>query len=181
MIVELPWYSELREKWRPERVRLLLLAESAPADHGDESRRRYFYLDRLSAADNLFRGTVEALYGATGLDSRTESKTPWLERMRDDGVFLIDLVPFPINTFTSAEKVAAQRASIPDAVERAKALNPEGVIVIKKDVFTLMEQPLRGAGLPLLHRHGISFPLGNTRAEFVRDFRAAYEEHDQTH
>lgn len=62
VIVELPWYAELREKWRPERVRLLLMAESAPADDGDENRRRFFYLDRLSGADNLFRGTVEALY-----------------------------------------------------------------------------------------------------------------------
>lgn len=94
--------------------------------------------------------------------------------MRDDGVFLIDLVPFPINTFTSSEKLAAQRASISDAVERAKAINPEGMIVIKKDVFKLMERPLRDAGLPLLHTKGISFPLGNTRAEFVKDFRDAH-------
>jgi hypothetical protein len=170
---ELPWYGELRQKWRPNQVHLLLIAESAPADDGDESRRRFFYLDRLSGADNLFRGTVEALYGAAHLDSRTESKTPWLERLRADGVFLIDLVPYPINKLTSSEKRAAQRASVEDAVDRARALSPEGIIVIKKDVFALLDKPLRRAGLPLLHDEGISFPLGNTRAEFVRDVRAA--------
>jgi hypothetical protein len=87
MSEELPWYGELRQRWRPNHVRLLLIAESAPADHGEESRRRFFYLDRLSRADNLFRGVVEALYGVTQLDSRTEPKTPWLERLRAVGVF----------------------------------------------------------------------------------------------
>lgn len=174
MTSELPWYAELREKWKPEHVRLLLVAESAPDDGGIEYRRWFFYSERLGA-DNLFRGVVNALYGTTKADLALTGKRPWLERLRSDGVFLIDLVPFPINKLGSPAKSAVQRENVPGCVERAKALRPDGIIVIKKDVFSLLDGPLRAASLPLLNYHGISFPLGNTRAEFVRDFRTAAE------
>jgi len=56
----------------------------------------------------LFRGVVEGLYehrfprGSAG-----SSKAPWLDRLRDDGVFLIDLVPFPVNGLPTAERARA--------------------------------------------------------------------------
>ena len=59
---ENPWYSQLREAWKPSHVRLLLIGESAPDDGGDPNNRRFFYSDRLGS-DNLFRGVVKAMYG----------------------------------------------------------------------------------------------------------------------
>lgn len=177
--MEAAWYSELRTKWKPARVRLLLIAESAPDDGGDTAQRRFFYSDRL-AADNLFRGVVEAMYNVRADSLRRTGKAPWLERLRADGVYLIDLVPYPINRLPHREKRSIQRDSVTNCVERAAQLNPEGIIVIKKDVFDLLAQPLRDAGLPLLHAQGMSFPLGNVRADFVSAFRDALtrlEEH----
>jgi hypothetical protein len=54
------WYAELRERYRPEHVKLLLIGESAP-DPG-AAERRFFYAPTLTSADNLFRGVVLALY-----------------------------------------------------------------------------------------------------------------------
>lgn len=54
------WYEELRERYRPERICVLLVAESPP-DPGD-GKRRFFYSPELRA-DNLYRGVAQALYG----------------------------------------------------------------------------------------------------------------------
>src|SRR2546422_2294554 len=45
------WYEELRERYRPERLRYLLIAESPP-DPG-EGERRFFYSPALTI-DNLY-------------------------------------------------------------------------------------------------------------------------------
>ena len=95
MVAEEPWYSLLREQWKPNRVHLLLIAESAPDDHGDPSQRRFFYADHFGGADNLFRSVVHAMYGTTKEDLKQTGKRPWLERLRSDGFYLIDLAPYP--------------------------------------------------------------------------------------
>jgi hypothetical protein len=56
-------YEELRERYRPEPIRVLLIGESPP-DPGD-AERRFFYAPTLSRHDNLYRGVAEALYGDT--------------------------------------------------------------------------------------------------------------------
>ncbi len=169
---EEPWYSKQRRRWRPDRVRLLLVAESAPDDGGDASRRRFFYAEKLTR-DNLFRGVVHAMYGLESLAPRSAEKPELLRRLRDDGIYLIDLAPYPVNKIMGAELKAVLAANVAGCVERAVAADPEGVIIIKKDLFPLLQGPLQLAGLQVLHEQGISFPLGNTRQEFVRDFRAA--------
>ena len=68
MVDEEPWYSLLREQWKPDSVHLLLIAESAPDDRGDPTQRHFFYADHLGGADNLFRSVVQAMYGATKVD-----------------------------------------------------------------------------------------------------------------
>lgn len=168
------WYAQLRRQWQPDPVRLLLIGESAPSDAGDPSARRFFYADSLSSRDSLFRAVVEAVLDEPHLDSQTATKAPWLAQLRDRGVFLIDVVPYPVNGMDSAERRRVRRASVPGCVERAAALNPEGIIVCHKPSFELLRQPLHAAGLPLLHDTAIPFPLGNWRRDFVQGFRAAY-------
>lgn len=175
---ELAWYSELREKWRPDPVRVLLIGESAPDDHGDQSRRRFFYADELTRHDSLFRGVVEAVFDASALPSGPQSKLPWLEKLRARGFFLIDLVPYPINAATPAARAAARRNSVHDCIGRIERLSPAGIIVCHKPSFEVLKRPLMDASLPLLHHDAINFPLGNWRASFVRDFRSAQQRLD---
>jgi hypothetical protein len=172
---ESPWYSQLRDKWRPQKVKLLLIGESAPDDGGLEENRRFFYAEKLTANDALFRSVVHAVFDVPHLDSRTDSKNVWLERLRDHGVFLIDLVPYPINGANKkVERSRARRESAADCVERAGAIAPDGIIVCHKPSFKVLSKPLRAAGLPLLHDEGIPFPIGNWRADFVTKFRNSY-------
>ena len=165
------WYDDLRRQWKPNAVQLLLVGESAP-DPGAEERR-FFYAPKLDRRDNLFRGVVEALYEPIPRGSTGQPKRPWFERLRADGVYLVDLVPFPVDKLTSGERRRARRAHVAALVEQAQMLDPEGVIVCHAPTFTEAAPALRAVGLPLLHNEPLPFPLGNTRARFVAGVRAA--------
>jgi hypothetical protein len=172
MVNEEPWYSQLRQLWKPEKVRLLMIAESAPDDHGDPSTRRFFYANKLGA-DNLFRGVVKATYGATKETLKKTGKAPWLARLRDDGFYLIDLAETPVNALNGAKRRQVLLDAIPGCVIRASNLNPDGAVIVKADLYAMLVQPLRAAGVNVIQEGPISFPLGNTRADFVDQLNRA--------
>lgn len=169
---EAAWYSKLREQYRPKRIRLLLIGESAPDPRANQPR--FFYAPTLTGADNLFRGVVLALYehrfprGSAGI-----SKEPWLKRLMCDGIFLIDLVSFPVNRLNAAARARARRDGLEATVTTAKRLGPDGIIVCHDPSHRVLAGPLRDAGLPLLHEEPIPFPLGNKRDEFATKVRIA--------
>lgn len=170
--MENAWYQTLRERWKPEHVRLLLIGESPPDDRGDLSKRRFFYADRLEQYDNLFRSVIAALYDEDKL-SKGASKAPWLERLRADGVYLIDLASTPINALAPPLRRRARIDSVNDCLRRVRELSPDGIVICHKPTFKLLAEPLQAASLPLLHQVGIPFPLPNKRKEFVEKIRPA--------
>ena len=168
-----PWYAQLRAEYQPAKVRLLLIGESAPSDHGGTKKRNFFYASHLGP-DNLYRGVVQALYGLAGLKTRTHDKDPWLRKLQSDGIYLIDLVPYPVNDIKpGAERKAILCENVEGCVERAAVLRPEGIILCSRDVFDALATPLRESELPLLHDVALSFPLGNVRGLFVGGFTNA--------
>ena len=60
-----------------------------------------FYAGPLSQAENLFRSALIALYDCGKL-IKGDLKEPWLKRLREDGVYLIDLAPTPVNALASS-------------------------------------------------------------------------------
>lgn len=171
-MTEAPWYDKLRRQWKPNRVQLLLIGESAPDPGAAENERRFFYAPTLSRYDSLFRGVVDALYGPVKLDAGTD-RAPWLERIREDGVYLIDLVPHPVNKLGTGQRRRALRDHARDRVDDVLELAPEGIIICHGPTFEALNPLLRASGAPLLHDHAIPFPLGNHRARFVELFRVA--------
>lgn len=167
------WYSELREKYKPSKVDLLLIGESAPSS--DESSRRFFYAPVLTQHDNLFRGVVLAMYdhrfpqGSSG-----SSKVPWLTRLKSDGIFLIDLVPYPVNGLDSNLRAKARKDAVADTVDRIRSLDPEGIVICHGPSHRVLRGPLTEAGLPLLHETPLPFPLGNWREAFALGFSEAW-------
>lgn len=167
---DLAWYEELRESYRPASVRLLLIGESPP--NPGAGARRFFYAPTLTH-DNLYRGVVAALYGdEAGFDP--SRKTAFLERLRDDGVWLIDAVEEPIDKRSSSARRRAISAAVPRLSSQVKALAPAvGVIICHSVVFDLTAPALRASGATVLHSRPLPFPLGNWRAQFVEGVRAA--------
>lgn len=164
------WYEDLRQQWKPDVVRVLLVGESAP-DAG-ATERRFFYAPTLDRRDNLFRGVVAALYDAIPPGSAGQAKRPWLERLRADGVYLVDLVPYPVDKLAPRERRQTRREHVAALVTQANALTPETVIVCHGPTFADTASALRAAGLPLAHSVALPFPLCNHRAAFVAGVRA---------
>lgn len=164
------WYEELRERYCPARLVYLLVTESPP-DPGT-GERRFFYSPRLTI-DNLYRGVAEAVY-AQRSDVDLLDKPAVLERLKNDGFWLIDAVTEPINKKRPGTRARAIASAAPELVERIRDLEPQrGIIVCHAKVFAVVAPYLRRAGLPLLHDEAIPFPLGDWRARFVVDFRRA--------
>lgn len=165
------WFDDLRQQWRPSTVRILLIGESAPDSPASPEQRRFFYAPKVSRYDNLFRGVIGALYD--GKVSTGDDRTPWLQRLYDDGVYLIDLVPYPVNGLPSVDRAQARVAHVESCIAEARNLAPSGVIVCHAPSFKLLASALRRERLPLLHQAPIPFPLGNHRAAFVSAVRGA--------
>lgn len=163
------WYQQLRLRWKPDQVRVLLVAESAP-DPG-AAERRFFYAPTVSRSDNLFRAVVLALYDekVRAGDNRSEH----LARLQRDGVWLIDLAPYPVNHLPSGERQRTLREHASERARDIQTISPDGIVICHSPTFRALAPRLAAVNAPLLHNEPIPFPLGNFRDAFVRAFRSA--------
>lgn len=150
------------ERYRPDKVRLLLVAQ-APPDADD----RYFYFPDVAQYDGLFRAVVQALLSHA--EQTRTNKASLLAELRDRGVFLIDLKPDPIvNSRASRPEL---RLYVPALLVRIAEVEPERIILIKTDVYDVAYPALAAAGLPV-SKVRIPFPsygqLENFRIAFGR-------------
>lgn len=151
------------EKYRPKKVRLLLVAEAPPCDTD-----RYFYFEKVDTHDWLFRYVWE---GLTGEKPGRESKADHLDELKRMGVFLIDLHEDNV----SQPKLAQLAPKVPGLVQRCKALKPGRVVLIKSIVHDAAFAALREAGLPVVDAR-IPFPASGQQKKFLTLFREAVGE-----
>ena len=143
--------------YKPSHVKLLLVAEAPPA-----VLDRYFYFDDVREQDALFRYVVRGVLGA---EPTRSNKPALLARLRDAGVFLIDLLEDP-QADASVEEAALR------LVGRVQALEPENVILIKVNVFDAAHGVLVKAGVPVVSER-IPFPGSGQQRRFEAAFRRA--------
>ena len=151
------------KKYRPERVRLLLVAEAPPC-----TLDRYFYFEDVQTQDSLFRYVWEGLTGEKAGDRGL--KPAQLAALRDAGVFLIDL--HEENVSKPSLKVLS--GCVPGLVARCEALDPERIILIKSSVYDSAFESLRDAGLPVVDER-LPFPGSGQQRKFLEGFADALE------
>ncbi len=152
------------KKYRPETVRLLLVAEAPPC-----TLDRYFYFEDVQTQDSLFRYVWEGLTGEKAGDR--DRKPAQLAALRDAGVFLIDLHEENI----SKPSLKVLSGCVPGLIERCETLSPEHVILIKSSVYDTSFEPLRDAGLPVVDER-LPFPGSGQQRKFLDGFTRAVEE-----
>ncbi len=168
------WYDELRERYRPAPLKVLLVGESPPAPRGEAVP--FFYADHLGA-DNLFRGVVEAVLGLDAETLRREPKARILAELQERGLWLVDAVDEPVNHLPMPERRERVRGGVEGLVERCLRESPErGVAICHGLVYRSAAGPLRAAGVRLLHDEPLPFPSRGQRARFVAGLRAALEQ-----
>ncbi|OBK23801.1 hypothetical protein A5634_05040 [Mycobacterium asiaticum] len=148
------------EQYRPERIRLLLIAEAPPADPN-----RYFYFHEVNAYDSLFRHVARSLLA---VDPTRENKPELLAQLKQDGVFLIDLNPDPIDG-------TPLNSYVPELVHRVQELSPERIVLIKATVYDAAYRTLAAAGLPVSSVR-IPFPGSGQQTNFSQAFANAVRE-----
>lgn len=150
--------AEAAERYRPDEVRLLLVAQ-APPDAAD----RYFYFTDVAQQDSLFRSVARAILPHT--EPTRDNKASLLAQLRDRGVFLIDLKPDPVDGSPLSPYVPALLARIAE-------LAPERIVLIKADVFDAAYPAFAAAGLPV-SKVRIPFPSFGQQKAFAEAFGRA--------
>lgn len=148
-------------RYRPEQIRLLLVAEAPPA-----KLDRYFYFTDVTTHDSLFRYVCKGLFGCT---PARDAKSEYLNRLCKMGVFLIDLSPEPI---VNDARPRIATALVHDLIERCRALNPKSILLINKNVHKLALSDMQKAGLPVVDV-AIPFPGSGQQRNFEQAFAKA--------
>jgi len=146
-------------RYRPERVDLLLVAEAPPG-----SLDRYFYFEDVREQDALFRYVAR---GVLGEQPTRENKRELLVKVKEQGVFLIDLKTDPVDGSPLGQYV-------PDLIARCRELNPRVIILIKATVYDAAYWPLKKAGLPVIDER-IPFPGSGQQKNLEKTFSRALE------
>ncbi|GGC84827.1 hypothetical protein GCM10011512_09590 [Tersicoccus solisilvae] len=127
----------------------------------------------MTGKDTLFRAVVHAELDVLYLDSKTESKERWLEQSRRSRHLPHRPRPYPVNAVSRTSRAATRRANVVNRVARARALEPEGIIVCHGPSHRELKPAPEEAGLPLLHNKRIPLRRGNWPAAFVERYREA--------
>ena len=152
-------YEALRERYRPERIDILLVGESRPAGG------TFFYL----ANSKLYYATHEAFQLALG---PVPTGDAFLELLQARGVWLYDLADAPVDRMRGRPRRDAVRARVSDLVRLLRESQPRLVVAIKKDIAATVRQALEDAELDAERLRVLPFPLYQWRRDYVRGLAA---------
>ena len=148
------------QKYRPEKVRILFIAESPPG-----APDRHFYFEDVSRADTLWVQTTRALYpeefGETAQERK--QKGAWLVRFQQDGYWMLEAVPHPID---KKKKETQIRENTERVLAEIQAAAPEHVVLIATPVYKVLQQPLVEAGISLPQPLAVPFPGRGQQGKF---------------
>ncbi len=122
MTKEAAFRREAAERFRPDRLEYLFVAEAPP---GDVSR--YFYFDDVRQGDSLYLEVAKALFLSLSVDRLRERKARTLERMRDQGMWLIDVAEEPNAEPVDDPEPAVVEAGAPAGEDAASTEPPPAV------------------------------------------------------
>jgi hypothetical protein len=155
-------FNRTRRKYRPGKVRFLLIAESPPSSGG------FFYFGKTIGKDHLFRETMKALElwprnepMPKGVDKRT-----MLRRFQSMGFFLLDTCVFPVDKLQPFERREAVLSQMPRLINDVLDVDPGRILIVKSSIFTPVRVALTNAGLSarVLNTGPVPFPShGNQR------------------
>lgn len=138
--------EDLRDRYRPETVRVLFVHESPPKSGA------FFY----SGDSVLYEATRDAFHAAIP-GSRSGD---FRERFASLGCFLDDLSLEPISHWKSSDpkRIEARKASEPLLEARMRELTPVIVFIVVKDIEENVGRALEAAGLGDVPRVTLTFP-----------------------
>src|SRR6267378_2299228 len=149
-------FNRARRKYRPHKVRLLLIAESPPSSGG------FFYFPMTIGKDHLFRETMKALdlWPENQPMRRGVDKRLMLRRFQTMGFYLLDTCVSPVDKLPRTERRRSVLSQTPRLVKDVLEANPYHILVVKSSIFNPVSIALREAGLlpRVLNTGPVPFP-----------------------
>lgn len=163
----------VREKYKPEQVRCLLVAEALP-----DSLDRFFYYPDVRRADYLFLGVMQVLYPELkdeflAAKRSSDLKEGMLRRFQGDGFFLLDILDVsPKRTFSRLQ------LAMPEVVSRIRLVADQQtpIVLIKTTTFDATYKPLKAAGYEKVFGKPVPFPSQGRQHRFYELFHRALKE-----
>ena len=158
------FYKKLREKYKPNRIKCLIIAESPP----ESEEGRFFYNPECEKWDYLFKSIMEVIFGHV-----KGEKGRYLEKFKDSGFYLIDAVDKPINKKSQSERNRIIRENIENKIKEINELISKDtpIILIKKNIFEIFYKRLYNRFR--VYDKSIPFPSHGRQKEFKEKFREA--------
>lgn len=157
-------YEKARRQYKPENIKVLIIAESPPPEADIESSRHFYRADRVRKNDRLFINTIKALYPEAVRLAETDleqQKETWLRRFQKDGWYMIEALeqsqPHEISKRDRQERI---KHSLSRLIKRVQALanKDTAIILVKSNVFEAAAEPLRQTGFRVLNRELVDYP-----------------------
>jgi len=156
-------YEQTRQAYKPEKIQVLLVAESPPPDDF-AGGSRHFYRSEPRTDDRLFMNTIKALYPETAEMSEEEiekEKEKWLRRFQADGFYMTETLEKSVPRIVKKpERRKLIEEALPRLIERLRELCHKNtkIILIKSNPFDVAAEPLREAGFNVLNKTLVDYP-----------------------
>lgn len=155
-------YHNLRAKYKPRRLRLVIIAESPPASG------RYFYDLTGGVGEPLFRAMMKDVLGISPV-----TKEEGLTKFAKAGYLLVDATYVPVNrSFTPKERNAKILKDYPLLLKDLNSLLPSKrtrILLIKVNVCQLLDAPLQSDGFNIINQGDtVPFPAFGQQGRFRR-------------
>jgi Domain of unknown function (DUF6602) len=164
-------FRTARARYRPEKLRLVFVAEAPPASESD----RFFYFHDVRNHDALFLNLVRAVYrdvrAVKDVSLIRQRKAELLEAFKRDGLYLIDASDRPMPKGASdAEKIRILVKALPTLRAKVEELSTGDrrlpFVLISGNVNAACRAELERVGANVRNREPIDFPFGNWQARF---------------
>lgn len=161
--------EKARKNYKPEKVKYLLIAEAPP-----DSLERFLYYENVSQHDYLFLGIAEALYPELKKlfiegGRKPETKKLILQRLQDEGFYLLDLSELPISILENNLSL-----QLPNLIEKIKSVinDDTRIILIKANVYDSAFNVLNRKFKNVIDQR-IAFPGQGWQPKFQIEFKRA--------
>lgn len=153
--------AQLRERYKPNRVKTLFVGESSPA------QGTHFY----RANSNLYRATRAAFADALGTDV-VPSGEAFLQFFSDKGAWLVDLADRPVNQLSALDRRTAVDAGVSVMAELIRTEHPERIIVVKRDIADAVRRAIGLAERDDVELVVLPFPVRQWGPVYQRELAA---------
>ena len=157
-------YLSFRDRYRPETIKLVLVAESPPASG------RYFYNPEGARTEALFSALMREI------DVSPATKDEGLRAFQARGWLLVDATYEPVNKYDDKQKNEVISRDYELLREDLRRLSPDrtvSIVLLKANVCRFLEPRLTADGFKVLNNgRVVYFPSNGRQGQFREQFGA---------